>query len=108
MNSTYKAFWDILEEVGVDNSMGDYNDLACRFIQEQGLGEQFEEYLCDAFSEELFLRAEAHRSDAYADGVPFKPETFEWPKLQECYDNGVKKAEEDFQRWKQEKENEQD
>ena len=108
MNSTYKAFWGIMEEAGVDNSMGDYNDLAYSFIHKQGLEEQFEEYLCDAFSEELFLRAKAHRSEAFADGVPFKPKRFKWPKLQEHYDNGVKKAEEDFQRWKQEKENGQD
>lgn len=42
-----KVFWDVINKLGYDNSMGDYNRFVFAFIDDNNLVESFEQFLID-------------------------------------------------------------
>lgn len=88
-----QVFYSILDEVGIDYSMGDYTDIVFNFVESEGLDSKFYEYVFKMFEGHMEEIGYQDRMDAYEDGGIFKPQKITWPKLQEYYEKGVRTAE---------------
>lgn len=95
MNSA-QVFFNILDDVGIDYSMGNYTDLVFDFLDSKGLDSEFYDYVFKAFEGHMEENGYQDRMDAYEDGIAFKPQKITWLKLKEFYEKGVRAAEEDF------------
>jgi hypothetical protein len=87
MKTTEYNFYKILDDIGVDNSMGDYNYLLSSFIDKNGLGERFEDFVIESFKNDLIMMGENDYYDSI-DGRLEKRAKFINKKMQEFYDLG--------------------
>jgi len=86
----------IVNDAGVDNSMGDYNYIAFAFMESKGLVDEFRTFLINSFISHIAHVGEVDHDYALSYGDPFERRKFKIPEFQDAYDRGVEKAEDEY------------